>query len=250
MKSPGGFASASIIAISAFLLSCQSPTVTENGQAVVVRVKGEARFCTNDQTWIKLKKGMGIGPGVVIQTAPKSLVDLDLSEGRPKYPANGSEATGGHIIRIFENSALKLNVFTRNGAGSKLSEDIRMDLKAGQMMGRIENLNPGSSYEIKITHGMVHVRGGIYMVSSIGVVNVMEGSDMIEITNRDGSVLTKEIRKLESFDPETGKITTLPLNPEGPTQFVGPTNSDNSQPLIRAPGLPHGSGMGDSLRKF
>lgn len=237
------------VAAMGVLVSCKTDK-TNGIEVVVVRTYGEARYTNlGGKSWKPVEKELNLHPGDLIQTAPKSLVDLRLNKALGKYSVSTNEDETAHIIRVFENSALRWNKLTKSGAGSKLSEDIELDLAAGEIMGLIGTLHPASRYEIKISRGAVNIHRGIYMVSSDGMVNVFKGAVSIDITNKSGSIFKEELVGGESFDPETGIVTSIsgPIHvPIGPLQPLGP----QPKPSPFQPGLPHGSEPGGSLRKF
>jgi hypothetical protein len=113
-------------------VSCRTEQ-TSVGEVKVIRIMGEARYRSDRNTWEPITRGMYFKPGILIQTAPKSIVDLCMNEGHSNYPCDGTEGTTDHVIRIFENSALKLNTLTKEESGSKLTEEIQLDLRAGEI---------------------------------------------------------------------------------------------------------------------
>jgi hypothetical protein len=263
------------IALLLGVASCASSDRTvkvEQGVVKAIRVKGMARYSLDRHAWLPLEKGMQLKAGVVMQTAPKSLVDLCLNDGHPQFPHDGSERTSDHLIRIFENSALQINQLTREESGKRFSQYIEFELRAGQIMGAVGILSPESKYNIRLPKGNVAVYGGTYMVSSSGVVNVLKGTAVTTKFNADGSEVPVEIHSHESFDPATGAVTRLAeeqvrltvYNPDtlicGPRPIPTgypvsgwPASTDPLYPASGPPansGLPHGSGMGGSLRKF
>lgn len=231
-------------------VSCRTEQ-TSVSEVKVIRIKGEARYKTDRNTWEPIMKGMYFKPGFLIQTAPKSMADLCLNEGHPKYPRDGTEGTTDHVIRIFENSALKLNKLMKEKSRSKSIEEIQLDLVAGQIAGSVGTLDQDSNYEIKLGHGSVRVRSGTYMVSSSGVLNVLEGLTIIVITNKeDGSTTTNKLGKRQSFDPETGTISDITTDSEMNLYPLRCSGASNPTPVPSPPGAPRGSDMGGSLRKF
>ena len=185
----------------------------------VIRVKGEARYTTDNRTWQALKKGDVLKPGCVIQTAPKSMVDIQLGEREaavapvsynPTSSLYAPEQQRANIVRVFENSALAVDKLSldKTGTGDELSET-QLDLRAGQIMGNVKKLSASSKYEVKIPNGVAGIRGTVYMISSSGVVNVLSGSVVIAIVGSDGTVVTRVVTAHESYDPATNTITRL-----------------------------------------
>ena len=126
------------------------------------------------------------------------------------------------------------------------------------MLGKVGNLYPESKYEIKILKGRVEVRGGMFMVNSSGVINVLNGTVITSRVNADGSQSRIELHSHESFDPATATVTRLTDDQVRISYFYDPYESSICGILLLAPpvdastnlGIPHGAGMGRALRKF
>jgi hypothetical protein len=216
----------------------------------VIRVKGEARYTTDNRTWQSLRKGDVLKPGCVIQTAPKSLVDIQLgdrdaavapSKFNPTSPLYAPEQQKANVVRIFENSALAIDKLAvdKTGTGEELS-DTQLDLRAGQIMGNVKKLSSSSKYEVKIPNGVAGIRGTVYMISSSGVVNVLSGSVVIAIVGSDGTVITRVVTAHQSYDPATNTVTNLTQEQVTILQNIyiqlgGPPNTPPSGPV---PGTP------------
>jgi hypothetical protein len=207
------------IALAAVALASQAMAESVPQLITVIRVKGEARYTTDNRTWQALRKGDVLKPGCVIQTAPKSLVDIRLGEREaavapisynPTSPLYAPEQQRANVVRIFENSALAVDKLTveKTGTGDELS-DTQLDLRAGQIMGNVKKLSAASKYEVKIPNGVAGIRGTVYMISSSGVVNVLSGSVVIAIVGSDGTVITRVVTAHESYDPATNTISQL-----------------------------------------
>ncbi len=213
------------IAMAAVVLTSQALAETPAQVVAVVRVKGMARYTKDTKTWHALKRGDVLEPGCVIQTGPKSVVDVMLGDHEAAASvtamgASGAGAGGGggytpekataNMVRIFENTALGVDklLVDKTGAGDEVS-DTQLDLKAGQILGNVKKLSSASKYEVKIPNGVAGIRGTVYMISSSGVVNVLTGSVVVAIVAPDGTVTTRVITAHESFDPSTNTITRL-----------------------------------------
>jgi hypothetical protein len=207
------------VALAAVVMTSQALADTPPQVVTVVRVKGMARVSSDSKTWHPVKRGDVLNPGCVIQTGPKSLVDIQLGE-RDAATAAGStsptstlyspEQTKANIVRIFENSALGVDKLAvdKTGAGDEIS-DTQLDLKAGQILGNVKKLSSASKYEVKIPNGVAGIRGTVYLISSSGVVNVLTGSVVIAIVGPDGTVTTRVVNAHESYDPATNTVTRL-----------------------------------------
>lgn len=208
----------------------------------VIRLKGEARYSTDQKTWKDVKVGTVLKGGVLVQTAANTTVDICMNEARKKDSGEGSESSVDNVLRILESSTV--------GIDKLASEEIQLDVRAGTVMGTVGKLAPQSKYEIKLPHAILGIRGGTYIAASSGAVNVFEGSAVLVVIGADNSLNTKKLTARQGFDPASGDVVALhlqaypmPLTCEG-ADLQGPTVSSPTS------GAPHGSGMGGSLRKF
>ena len=185
----------------------------------VLRVKGMARYSSDNQAWHPLKKGDVLNPGTIIQTGPKAFVDIQLGDRdaatapisyNPNSTMYAPEQMKANVVRIFENAALAVDKLAvdKTANGDPVS-DTQLDLRAGQIMGNVKKLSASSKYEVKIPNGVAGIRGTVYMISSSGVVNVLSGSVVIAIVGSDGTVTTRVVTAHQSFDPATNQVTPL-----------------------------------------
>jgi hypothetical protein len=211
------------------------------GVVKVIRLRGSARYSLDQKSWKELKKGTVLKSGALIQTGPNTVVDICLNDARNKEANNGTEGSVDNVLRILENCTL--------GVDKLATEEIQLDLHSGTIMGTVGTLSAAAKYEIKLPHEMLGIRGGTYIADSSGVVNVIEGSAVLVVIGKDNSLTTKKISPRQGYDPTSGNLVTLhmqmyplPLTCEG-TELPAATSTPTS-------GLPHGPGMGGSLRKF
>lgn len=106
----GRFAASAVIALS-FTLTCRA---NADGVAQVIRVlqiKGHARYSADIRTWQPVKRGDVLPPGILIQTAQKSAVDLQLGDENaapaaidsPNGTIRSPDELKANTIRVFEN---------------------------------------------------------------------------------------------------------------------------------------------------
>src|SRR5579862_1370166 len=140
--------------------------------AKIVHLQGAARYSSDQKTWNEAKEGLVLKGPVLIQTAPRSRVDVCLHGGkRVASLADELKDNSESVIRIFENSVLGIDKLTRQKTEAGTVEDVQLDLRSGEMMGTVGKLTQGSKYEIKLPKGMIGVRGGTYLASSGSVLN-------------------------------------------------------------------------------
>lgn len=211
------------------------------GEAKVIRLRGSARYSTDQKTWQPLKKGIILKSGALVQTAPDAVLDLCLNEARSKHSPDTMQ-TSDNVIRVFENTAL--------GLDKMASGELQLDLRAGSIMGTVGRLATADRYEIKLPRGMIGIRGGTYIADMSGTVNVIQGSAVVVVAGADNSMNTKKLSSRQGYDPTTGAIVPLHLDTYPPPLTC--SDSELPPPPTGTPtsGLPHGSGMGGALRKF
>jgi hypothetical protein len=163
----------------------------------VVSLKGKARYSSDRKSWQDLKKGAVLTTGCLIQTADKSVLDI---------------AVGGsaNTVRIFESTVLGIDKMTSEKTGSQPTLDIQLDLRLGQISGRITKLSEASKYEIKIPGGVAGIVDANYAISSAGEVHVVEGMVVVAVPSADGSITTKTVTAGQHLDGATGQIQALP----------------------------------------
>jgi hypothetical protein len=228
------------VALMGSAVSLRAEKIGPDG-AKVVRLRGNARYTTDQKTWKELKKGTYLKSGALIQTAPNTVLDLCLNEARSRNSPDTMQASDD-VIRIFENSAVSLDKMA--------AEEVQLDLRAGSIMGTVGKLSAADKYEIKLPRGMIGIRGGTYIADMSGTVNVIQGSALVVVAGADNSMSTKKLSSRQGYDPTSGAIVPLHLDTYPPPLTC--SDSELPPPPAGTPtsGVPHGSGMGGSLRKF
>jgi hypothetical protein len=209
---------ATALALAVMSLATQAMAQTSILSAKVVRLKGAARYSVDGKSWQKLERGATLKPGTVIQTAEDSYVDIQLGarEVKPATPVlnNGTlyqpEEPSANVVRIFDSTVLAIDKLTSTPTGVDNVEETQLDLRAGKIMGNVKKMSAASKYEVKIPNGVAGIRGTIYVISSSGVVNVLEGSVVIAVVAADGSVVTKVVSAGYRYDPMTQTLTQIP----------------------------------------
>jgi len=185
--------------------------------AKVVRVKGDARYTTDNTTWHTLKVGQKIEPGTVIQTGGNdSMVDIILGEGEVDQnpqplssSVNFNPEAQQNLVRIWADTTLGIDKLTQMQMGSETMTDTQLDLRAGTVFGTVLKLSPTSKYEVKVPNGVAGIRGTIYLISATGVIGVLQGSVIVAYMDASGNPATKQVDKGYEFDTHTGEIKPL-----------------------------------------
>jgi hypothetical protein len=185
--------------------------------AKVVRVKGDARYTTDNTTWHTLKVGQTLEPGTTIQTGGNdSMVDVILGDGEVEQnpqplssSVNFQPEAQQNLVRIWADTTLGIDKLTQMQMGSETMTDTQLDLRAGSVFGTVLKLSPTSKYEVKVPNGVAGIRGTIYSISATGVVAVLQGSVIVAYIDASGNPATKQVDKGYEFDTRTGQITPL-----------------------------------------
>lgn len=249
---------ATAFAILSIVGSAAQCVAAEVPQAIHVnKVKGQARFSSDNKTWQPLKTGTVLEPGVLIQTADKSTVDLfladrDLPSGSAPAPidANANFPEEGlqreNVIHMTANSVLGIDKVTsdRTEAGEKT--EAQLDLRNGQIIGRFGGSSPGSKFEIKFPRGVAGIRKGVYALTSAGAVRVTSGAVVVAESGAGGGMVTKVVLPSQVFDPSTGLVSQV-----SPGEIQNPRSE--SQPPMRGispPAMERPPQSGVPQRKF
>lgn len=160
------------LALTSFVADLKAETM-QQGSAKVRQVKGHAQYSADSGAWIPLKVGTTLHPGASIQTAPESIVDLDLGENGP-------------MIRIAPSSTVSLDKLIFAGTGLDSVIETRISVQNGTLMGNVKKLAKASKYEIKTPNGVAGIRGTDYVVS---VKKLPDGTYEVTFTDVDGTLV-------------------------------------------------------------
>jgi len=150
------------------------------GVAKVVRIKGDARYTTGGGSWQLVKLGTILKPGSVIETSREkgAFVDLVLGDGtvptatpagfKPFIPSSASSSVSyrpsaeQNIVRVWENSALGIDMLTTTQTGADVVSKTHLDLNMGRIIGNVKKMSAASRYEVKLPNGVAGIRGTAY----------------------------------------------------------------------------------------
>jgi hypothetical protein len=207
-----------LVACGIALTTVSSATAQEvkQGTATVVRIKGQARYFTGNAQPQTLKVGMALKPGTVVQTAADAYVDIVLGETKApeRQPVFGTMAyqpeIEQNVVRIDQDSTLAIDKLTVSDTGADVVTDTQLDLRAGKIFGSVKKLSAASKYQVNIPNGVAGIRGTIYAISAVGVVDVLFGSVVLAWVRPDGTAATQVVPAGYQFDIRTGELTPIP----------------------------------------
>ena len=196
----------------------------------VVRIKGDARYSTGNKIWQPLKVGAIIHSGNVVQTAPKSFVDIVINEEasatsvsvQPISTASSSSASSGgaggagaaptpdqDVIRVLDDTYLVFDSMTATATGSDTVTETLLDLKKGSIFGSVKKQAAASRFEVKIPNGVAGIRGTTFLIKSSGVVSCLQGSVVAAYTTAAGDVNTQVVGSGQEFNCASGQSSAM-----------------------------------------
>ena len=210
-----GLVACGIAMAMAYTVAAQNMT---QGTAKVVHIKGNARYSLGNDVWEPLKVGTILRAGSVVQTENKAGAYVDLAlygsegggfaatigSGRGAYQAGSSQ----NMVRLMENSQLAIDKLSTMQTGAEAVTDTQLDLKKGRVMGNVKKLSAASKYEVKLPNGVAGIRGTTYLLTTDGMVDVLDGSVVVAYQTPSG-VVTQVVSAGQSFNTNTGQLGTI-----------------------------------------
>jgi hypothetical protein len=208
-------------------VGAHAQSTTKQGYATIVRIEGEARYSAGDNVWHPLTVGQTLGPGNVIQSAPKAKVDIVLGDRIPQRIAVAPDKVAPavdakvrdmisyqakaeqNVIRMEGNTILAIDKLQIGNTGVDAVSDTELDLRQGTIFGSVKKLSAASQYLIKTPNSIAGVRGTTFTMSANGDLTVISGSMVVSHTGPNGQVTTVVLGPGEQYDPNTGQTTQL-----------------------------------------
>jgi len=226
-----------LIALAAAFCIVATPVLAENSAARVSRLKGAARYSTDNKNWKALSEGDLLKSGSVIQTAGESWVDIvlyDTTESfntvQPvvrKFSYGTGQESEQNVIRLRENTVLSLDKLFSQGTGSGNVTETQIDLRAGRIFGNVKKLSGASRYEVKLPNGVAGIRGTLYLMDATGLVTVYFGSVIVSYYDGTGQLITRVVLANERLDLNTSELKYVDVQemPEPPSPPPTPTRT-------------------------
>jgi hypothetical protein len=166
-------------------VGCAMAEPIESSSALAVKVvglKGEARCKTGSAAWQGLKVGDYVTPGAIIETARKSRIDLLLGADSLSHHPDAHQ----DIVRVWENSRLRIDKLTLSGKGAESVTETQLDLQAGHILGKARRLSAASSCIVRIPNAVASIHGATYDICAEGNVEARGGSVVLDYTDSHG----------------------------------------------------------------
>ena len=203
----------------------------------VTKVKGAARVSSGNNIWRPLKAGDILRPGMVVQTAGSSFVDIVIGDAGEatasavvtpvRAGAGGGGGAGGSggkaavqqdVIRVTADSVLAIDKLSSMQTGADKVTETELDLRSGKIFGAVKKQSAASRFEVKIPNGVAGIRGTIFSISADGVVSALDGAVWVAWTV-DGVTSTKMVPHGYRFDIRTPNVEPTPI-PESERQSM------------------------------
>ena len=209
--------------------------------AKVVRVKGSARYSTDNNTWQPLTVGTILRSGAVIQTSGDSLVDIALTEetGGPRRVLVGEylsyqPTVQRDVVRVDSDSVLAIDKLTIAETGADQVSDTQLDLRSGRIFAAVKKVSAASTFEVKIPNGVAGIRGTRFALTAYGLVSVVDGAVAIAYNTTQGPK-TETVQGGFEYDARTGEFKPIP--PDIKDKVGGLRSELPGQPILSGPDL-------------
>ena len=132
-------------------------------QALVQSLNGVASFSTGKGASVVIQPGMRISAGSTIQTGAGAVLDLFLGRG-------------GGVLRLKAGTIVTLEKLSSIDTGTDVQSETRISLSQGEVLGSVNRLPEGASYELWTPDGLAGVQGARFRVRVPGGIQVLNGT--------------------------------------------------------------------------
>lgn len=182
---------------------CSSLTAeTKTVNAEVRSVTGVATFTPPGGEPTDIKPGTVIPPGSVINTAPGAQVNLFLGRN-------------AGVVRLSENSVLKIQTLQQTGTGSETVTDTQLELQKGEVFGHVNKQSAASTYQITLPDGVVDLKQSRFQVTSKTLDNLADNNNA---PNAPQTPTGSTVRLISGEGHFTHEGTTVEF--KGPGEFT------------------------------
>ncbi|MEW6158917.1 MAG: FecR domain-containing protein [Verrucomicrobiota bacterium] len=156
-----------VCAIFSLFMFSVKPAPAAEGKAICRAVRGTVEFLrATSPVWQPVRSGLILNATDTIRTGANSSADFFLSNNGP-------------VIRVPENSVLRITTLRYENVGQEVVIETRLHLLRGRLLGNVKKLAPASKYEVLIPHGLVAIRGTQYDIGADGEVTVISGTALV-----------------------------------------------------------------------
>ena len=161
---------------------------TQQGEAKVYGLKGQADYSDGGGTWMPLRVGKVLRAGSLVRTAAESEVNLYLKQNGP-------------TVRVTENTTMGLDKLLFEMTGADVVIETRLDLQKGRIQGKVNKTSDASKYEVKTPRLVAGIRGTEYDITADGMVVVKSGTVSVAFVKADGTTSNFTVNAGQTFDP-------------------------------------------------
>jgi len=175
------------------------------GKALVRSVSGDATYTKANGEKGNLRVNMDLEAGTTISTGHDAFVYLNV---------NGYLST----VRVAADTTFTISEMTRVGSARDGDTDTMLEIKTGEILGRVKKISHNSRYEIKTPHGVAGIRGTDF---NIKVVLQQDGTFLVTFTSVEGELIVaaivagdkvvKILTTAETWSPGYGDVHKTPF---------------------------------------
>jgi hypothetical protein len=196
----------------------------------VLHLKGDVRYPKNGKSWTRLRHSELL-VGNAIKTGEDSYVQMSVARPAnepPQEPSHGrayvymvdhgtlfhEQTEPGDSVILFPNSVLSLEALNwRKEKGMQgptvIARNVLLELRNGSISGFVVRRTNITTFEVQFPNGNFHTEGGCFELSSLGALELFEGTGTISLVGTDKPI---EIVAGHGFDPVSGAVSTLDLS--------------------------------------
>lgn len=186
------------------------PGFAAEATALVRGVRGNAEVTLADGSREKFRIGKKLAPGAQVKTANESMVDITFSDN-------------SFVVRLKPDTLLTLGKLDFQKEHGEKKFTVTLDLREGGILTAIR-IPPGSSFSVKIPHGLVKLTSGSneFELGSDGNLKCFSGDldielDQIHYTVPPGMRLDPKSKAIAPFPPPICRLYTRHVDLPSPT---------------------------------
>ncbi|MBI1839776.1 MAG: FecR domain-containing protein [Verrucomicrobia bacterium] len=189
-------------------------------QSLVRSINGPATYSIGKGPSVPIKPGMRIPAGCTIQSGVGTTLDLFLGRG-------------GGVLRVKEGTIVRLDKLTLSDTGSDVLSETQITLVRGEILGAVNRLPEGATYEVRTPEGLAGVRGARFKIQVPGNINVLDGT-LVYVRNNQAHVI-KGPGEFSTGLPQLVRVLLPAEIPPLARQFIGMDASAQTAQRVRPP---------------
>jgi hypothetical protein len=151
----------------------------------------------NGKHWKKAEVGAVLAAKSVVRTDANATADIFMGHNGP-------------TVRLMKETTLSIDKLDVNDLGVEKVTDTQLDLRKGEIVGRVKKMAAASKYEIKFPGGVVGVRGTEYALSEKGLLRLVSGTAVLIYDHVDPQAIIQSGQK--AFLTRSGLVEVQKLD--------------------------------------